>query len=147
MHNGLFGMVPQQILNQRAELSNYFYQTPDRYILSEHDDSYIDAWKSIGQLLDCLYRKLALTTGDTQAVNIVSRSFTFEKGDKVVIVNITYKECKRTLQYLNGTIGIKVVVLDFDLPVRTRRSWPIYALPLSPPKLRWAFSTRYRLFL
>ncbi|WPK23894.1 hypothetical protein PUMCH_001144 [Australozyma saopauloensis] len=117
VNHGSYGMVPQVLIEKLNELTNQFYSGPDAYIDEYNVDNYRNALVLMGQLLDCPSTNLTFATGDSVAVNTVLRSFPFEKGDVFVIPNTTYINCKKTFEFLEDSIGIEVVVLDFDLPV------------------------------
>lgn len=117
VNHGSYGMIPQVLIDKLNEYTNDFYSRPDAFINDEHKERYKDALKAIAKVINCRYQNLALVTGDTLAVNTVLRSLTWEKGDKVVMANTTYAGCDKTFQYLVDTLGIEVIVLDFDFPI------------------------------
>lgn len=139
VNHGSFGMVPQVIIDKLNEATNQFFSGPDAYILDGFDEEYKEALKAISKVLNCLYQNLALVIGDTFAVNTVLRSIAWEKGDKVVIANTTYVGCGKTLQYLADTLGIELVVLDFDFPTSHEEIVSRFREVIESTKVKMAF--------
>lgn len=110
-------MCPQVVIDRMKSVTDEFYSSPDSYLQLGHNERLLEAIKSVAKVLDCPNQNLAFVPGDTYAVNTILRSFSFAKGDKIVIPNTTYVGCHKTFEYLVTTIGIELIILDFEFPV------------------------------
>lgn len=117
VNHGSFGMCPQVVIDRMKNVTDEFYSSPDAYLQVGHRERLSKAIKSVAEVLECPHENLAFVPGDSFAVNTVIRSIPFTKGDKIVIPNTTYVACHKTFEYLADTIGIELIVLNFDLPV------------------------------
>lgn len=116
-NHGSFGAVPRIVFEQQTRL----YQEQENRIDTWFHSTYyslVDAARArLAALVNCMADDLVLVENASAAVNSILRSFPFVKGDKVLRLSTAYGMIINTLEYLQETVGIEVVVVDVEYPV------------------------------
>lgn len=138
VNHGSFGLYPQCVFDAYAKAMATDLQSPDRYIRYQQPVEYVEALKQIAPVLNCDYRSLAFVNNATSGVNTVLRSMHFEKGDKIVLPNTTYKACANTVKYLAERYGVEAVVVELRHPLLDAEVVAQFRLAFETPQVKLA---------
>ena len=117
VNHGSFGQTPDLIFDKYVEVLNKDYAHTDRFLRFEIYDAYVDAVKALGSFVNADYHNLAIVENATIGVNIILRSYPFEKGDKIAIPSTVYGACGNTAKFLEKRYGIETVVVPLMYPM------------------------------
>lgn len=64
---------------------------------------------------------VVLVESATVATNAVLRSLVFEKGDKIMLLDIEYGMVQRTVEYLHDRYGVEIVTAKIPFPTNEEK--------------------------
>jgi isopenicillin-N epimerase len=120
---GAFGACPKPIFERYQQYQLELEQEPVRFI-NENGLQYLkQSREALAAFLNCHADDVVYVTNPSYAVNIIAKSFPFEKGDEVLTTNLEYGACDRTWNYYCEKKGAKYVRQKIKFPLQSKEDF------------------------
>lgn len=118
LNHGSFGTVAKPVLDAQYKLMLDQELRPDRWFRETYFKHIIDAREKIAGLVNANVEDIVLLENASSAINSILRTIGLQKGDKILRLSNAYPMVIHTLNWLVSTIGIEVVVVNIEYPVK-----------------------------
>jgi isopenicillin-N epimerase len=120
---GAFGACPKPIFERYQQYQLELEQEPVRFITGNGLQYLKQSREALAAFLNCHADDVVYVTNPSYAVNIIAKSFPFEKGDEVLTTNLEYGACDRTWSYYSGKKGAKYVKQKIKFPLQSKEDF------------------------
>lgn len=115
INHGSYGLTPVPVYNEFIRLIREDYAFPDKYMIDTQGTEYLNAVKTVGEIVKCDYHNIAMIDNATSGINTIFRSKDWKKTDKVLITSVVYDSCEHALRYLQRTFGFDIIKIDLNV--------------------------------
>ncbi len=118
LNHGSFGACPGVVLELQSALRLEMEREPVDFLSGTLPARVDAARQALAVFLAADPAELAFVPNATAGVNAVLRSLSFEPGDELLLTNHTYAACRKTVDFVAGRTGLRVVVANLPFPCR-----------------------------
>lgn len=138
LNHGSFGACPLAVQARQAELRRELEAEPVDFLSRSLQGRLDAAREELAAFLDADPRDLVFVPNATTGVNAVLRSLEFRPGEELLATSHAYAACRKTLDFVAGRSGAKVVVTDLPFPCRSEGAVVEAVLAAVTPRTRLA---------
>lgn len=117
LNHGSFGATPRRVLEKQSALREQMEREPVRFFVRELEPLLDQARSELASFLRCDAAGLAFVPNATAGVNAVLRSLDLDRFDELLVTTQEYNACRNALEYVAGSSGARVVVVDLPFPL------------------------------
>lgn len=117
LNHGSFGACPRALLEHQWALRQELEREPVDFLSRQFSARTEAVRVALGTFVGARPEDLALVTNATSGVNAVLRSLDLQPGDELLTNDHAYMACRRTLDYVCGRTGARVVTVGLPFPV------------------------------
>jgi isopenicillin-N epimerase len=118
LNHGSYGACPSAVLEVQASLRMEMEREPVDFLTAVLPSRLDAAREALAAFLGAAPEDLVFVPNATAGVNAVLRSIILGPGDEVLLTNHTYAACRKTVDYVAGRTGARVVVAQLPFPCR-----------------------------
>jgi isopenicillin-N epimerase len=118
LNHGSFGACPSAVLDAQAALRLEMEREPVDFLVAKLPARLNAARETLAAFLGASPLDLVFVTNATAGVNAVLRSLKLERGDELLLTNLTYAACRKTADFVALQTGARVVVAQLPFPCR-----------------------------
>jgi isopenicillin-N epimerase len=116
LNHGSFGACPSAVLEMQASLRLEMEREPVDFLVALLPARLNIAREALATFLGAAPDDLVFVPNATAGVNAVLRSLSLGSGDELLLTNHTYAACRKTVDYVAGRTGARVVVAQLPFP-------------------------------
>lgn len=117
INHGSYGAVPKRVYETYKKWLHKDFQFPDEFMHFFQAQEMEKSLKVVSKLVNTDYKNLAFVPNATSGVNVVFRSFPFQKGDTIVISSVIYDACGNTIDFAARRNGVNLKIVDITFPM------------------------------
>lgn len=121
LNHGSFGACPKPVLEAQSALREQMEREPVDFLDGQLPARLDGARRTLAQFVGAEAADLAFVANATAGVNAVLRSLQFQAGDELLVTNHTYAACRKSVDYVAGRAGARVVVASIPFPLRSEQ--------------------------
>ena len=118
LNHGSFGTIAKPVSEAQIQLCLDQESRPDRWFRETYFKHVDRARDVIAELVNANAEDIVLVENASSAINSILRTMGLQKGDKVLRLSNAYPMVIHTLNWLVSTVGIEVVVVNVEYPVK-----------------------------
>jgi isopenicillin-N epimerase len=118
LNHGSFGACPSAVLQAQAAMRMEMEREPVDFLAMTLPSRLDAARETLAIFLGAAPEDLVFVPNATAGVNAVLRSLEFAPGDELILTNHTYAACRKTVDYVAGRTGARVVTATLPFPCR-----------------------------
>jgi isopenicillin-N epimerase len=118
LNHGSFGACPSAVLEVQASLRMEMEREPVDFLVAALHPRLDAAREALAAFLGAAPGDLVFVPNATAGVNTVLRSAILGPGDELLLTNHTYAACSKTVDFVAGRTGARVVVAHLPFPCR-----------------------------
>jgi isopenicillin-N epimerase len=138
LNHGSFGACPSAVLEMQASLRMEMEREPVDFLAADLPARLDAAREALAAFLGAAPLDLVFVPNATAGVNAVLRSAILGPGDELLLTNHTYAACRKTVDYVAGRTGAKVVVAQVPFPCRDEEEIVASVMQCVSPRTRLA---------
>jgi isopenicillin-N epimerase len=138
LNHGSFGACPSAVLEMQASLRLEMEREPVDFLVALLPTRLNIAREALAAFLGAAPDDLVFVPNATAGVNAVLRSLSLGSGDELLLTNHTYAACRKTVDYVAGRTGARVVVAQLPFPCRDDEEIVSSVLKWVSPRTRLA---------
>jgi len=138
LNHGSFGACPSAVLEVQASLRMEMEREPVDFFATILPARLDAARKALAAFLGAAPEDLVFVPNATAGANAVLRSIILVPGDELLLTNHTYAACRKTVDYVAGRTGARVVVAQLPFPCRGDEEIVSSVLKFVSPRTRLA---------
>jgi len=138
LNHGSFGACPSAVLEMQASLRLEMEREPVDFLVALLPTRLNIAREALAAFLGAAPDDLVFVPNATAGVNAVLRSLSLGSGDELLLTNHTYAACRKTVDYVAGRTGARVVVAQLPFPCRDDEEVVSSVLKWVSPRTRLA---------
>ncbi len=116
LNHGSFGACPRLVLDRQSELRAQLERQPVDFFVRQYYPLLDEARHGLATFLSADPEGLAFVPNATTGVNSVLRSLQLGPDDSLLVSNHAYNACRNALEFVAGTAGASVDVVDIPFP-------------------------------
>lgn len=117
LNHGSFGACPKAVLALQSELRAELEREPVDFLVRTWQSRIDTAREGLAAFLGAKAADLAFVPNATTGVNAVLRSLVLEAGDELLTTSHVYAACGKTLDFVAGRSGARVVTAPIPFPL------------------------------
>jgi len=138
LNHGSFGACPSAVLEMQASLRMEMEREPVDFLVAVLPARLDAAREALAAFLGAAPLDLVFVPNATAGVNAVLRSAILGPGDELLLANHTYAACRKTVDYVAGRTGARVVVAQLPFPCRDEEEIVSSVMKCVSPRTRLA---------
>jgi isopenicillin-N epimerase len=138
LNHGSFGACPSAVLEVQASLRMEMEREPVDFLVAVLPARLDAAREALAVFLGAAPQDLVFVPNATAGVNAVLRSAILGPGDELLLTNHTYAACRKTVDYVAGRTGARVVVAQLPFPCRDEEEIVSSVMKCVSPRTRLA---------
>jgi isopenicillin-N epimerase len=138
LNHGSFGACPSAVLEVQASLRMEMEREPVDFLVAVLPARLDAAREALAVFLGAAPQDLVFVPNATAGVNAVLRSLILGPGDELLLTNHTYAACRKTVDYVAGRTGARVVVAQLPFPCRDEEEIVSSVMKCVSPRTRLA---------
>jgi isopenicillin-N epimerase len=138
LNHGSFGACPAAVLAAQAALRAEMEREPVDFLVARLPARLDAAREELAVFVGADPKDLVFVPNATAGVNAVLRSLIFEPGDELLLTNLTYAACRKTVDYVAERSGARVVVATLAFPCSNTQQIIAAVLNCVSPRTRLA---------
>jgi isopenicillin-N epimerase len=138
LNHGSFGACPSAVLEMQASLRMEMEREPVDFLVENLPARLDAAREALAAFLGAAPEDLVFVPNATAGVNAVLRSLILGPGDELLLTNHTYAACRKTVDYVAGRTGARVVVAQLPFPCRDEEEIVSSVMKCVSPRTRLA---------
>jgi isopenicillin-N epimerase len=138
LNHGSFGACPSAVLEVQTSLRMEMEREPVDFLVEVLPSRLDAAREALAAFLSAAPPDLVFVTNATAGVNAVLRSAILVPGDELLLTNHTYAACRKTVDYVAGRTGSRVVVAQLPFPCRDEEEIVSSVMKCVSPRTRLA---------
>jgi isopenicillin-N epimerase len=138
LNHGSFGACPSAVLEMQASLRMEMEREPVDFLAAVLPFRLEAAREALAAFLGAAPEDLVFVPNATAGVNAVLRSAILGPEDEVLLTNHTYAACRKTVDYVAGRTGARVVVAQLPFPCRDQEEIASAVMQSVSPRTRLA---------
>ena len=138
LNHGSFGACPSTVLEVQASLRMEMEREPVDFLATALPSRLDAAREALAVFLGAAPEDLVFVPNATAGVNAVLRSAILGPGDEVLLTNHAYAACRKTVDYVAGRTGAKVVMAQLPFPCRDEEEIVSAVMTSVSPRTRLA---------
>jgi isopenicillin-N epimerase len=138
LNHGSFGACPSAVLEVQASLRMEMEREPVDFLVAFLPARLDAAREALAVFLGAAPQDLVFVPNATAGVNAVLRSAILGPGDELLLTNHTYAACRKTVDYVAGRTGARVVVAQLPFPCRDEEEIVSSVMKCVSPRTRLA---------
>ncbi|KAI0169036.1 aminotransferase family protein-like protein [Hypoxylon sp. FL1284] len=117
LNHGSFGAFPSCVRDYQQKLQRETEAKPDTFVRFTYPTLLRETRQAVAPLLGAEADEVVFLPNALTAVNTVLRNLTYENGDIVLYFSTVYDACKKTIQSLEETTGVRGHCIELVYPV------------------------------
>ncbi|MEA3106182.1 MAG: isopenicillin-N epimerase [Gammaproteobacteria bacterium] len=138
LNHGSFGACPSAVLEVQASLRMEMEREPVDFLVAVLPSRLDAAREALAAFLGAAPADLVFVPNATAGVNAVLRSAILGPDDELLLTNHTYAACSKTVDFVAGRTGARVVVAHLPFPCRDEEEIVASVLKCVSPRTRLA---------
>jgi isopenicillin-N epimerase len=138
LNHGSFGACPSAVLEVQASLRMEMEREPVDFLVAVLPSRLDAAREALAAFLGAAPGDLVFVPNATAGVNAVLRSAILGPDDELLLTNHTYAACSKTVDFVVGRTGARVVVAHLPFPCRDEEQIVASVLKCVSPRTRLA---------
>jgi isopenicillin-N epimerase len=138
LNHGSFGACPSAVLEVQASLRMEMEREPVDFLAAILPSRLDAAREALAAFLRAAPEDLVFVPNATAGVNAVLRSAILGPGDEVLLTNHAYAACRKTVDYVAGRTGARVVAAQLPFPCRDEEEIVSAVMKCVSPRTRLA---------
>jgi isopenicillin-N epimerase len=138
LNHGSFGACPSAVLEVQASLRMEMEREPVDFLVAVLPSRLDAAREALAAFLGAAPGDLVFVPNATAGVNAVLRSAILGPDDELLLTNHTYAACSKTVDFVVGRTGARVVVAHLPFPCRDEEEIVASVLKCVSPRTRLA---------
>jgi isopenicillin-N epimerase len=138
LNHGSFGACPSAVLEAQTSIRMEMEREPVDFMVRVLPSRLDAAREALAGFLGAAPMDLVFVPNATAGVNAVLRSLFFGPGDELLLTNHTYAACRKTVDYVAGRTGARVVVAHLPFPCRDDEEIVASVMKCVSPRTRLA---------
>jgi len=138
LNHGSFGACPSAVLEAQTSIRMEMEREPVDFMVRMLPSRLDAAREALAAFLGVAPMDLVFVPNATAGVNAVLRSLFFGPGDELLLTNHTYAACRKTVDYVAGRTGARVVVAQLPFPCRNDEEIVSSVMKCVSPRTRLA---------
>lgn len=123
LNHGSFGSCPFEVLREQDRWRREIEARPIEMLGRRLTAALRSAADRVAAFVGTGPERLGFVTNATEAINAVLRSFPWQRGDEVVVVDHVYGAMRQSLHRLGDEFGVVLREVEVPVPVRSARDW------------------------
>ena len=117
MNHGSFGACPAELLASQQRLRAQMEYEPVRFFVRELPSLMDEAPSGLAEFVGAEIDSIALLPNATTGINAVLRSYPFEAGDEILIIDHVYNAVRNAADYVAARAGAHVRTVSIPFPI------------------------------
>jgi isopenicillin-N epimerase len=138
LNHGSFGACPSAVLALQSQLRLELEREPVDFLVGTLAARLQQTRTELAAFLVADPQDLVFVPNATTGVNTVLRSLSFAAGDELLLTNHTYAACRKAVEFIAATTGLRIVVATLPFPVRDETQIIDSILTCASPRTRLA---------
>jgi len=118
LNHGSFGACPSAVLDKQTALRLELEREPVDFLSGTLPARLDVARETVAEFLTADPADLVFVPNATAGVNAVLRSLVLAPDDELLVTNHTYAACRKTVDFVAGRTGARIVVANLPFPCR-----------------------------
>lgn len=115
VNHGSFGSCPRVVMEAKRKLEEQMDYNGEKWFRGDSEKLLLESRTFVANRVKCKPDNLFIVQNATDAINSLVKSLTWEKGDTIVLTNMTYSCVKKTIDWLCERYGVKILSVNFLL--------------------------------
>jgi isopenicillin-N epimerase len=138
LNHGSFGACPTAVLQVQTRLRRELEAEPVDFLVRRLPARLDETRQTLAAFLGADPADLVFVPNATTGVNAVLRSLPFAPGDELLTTDHTYGACRKSLDYVAGQSGARVVTASVPFPIAGEEAVVAAVLAAVTPRTRLA---------
>ena len=120
LNHGSFGACPVPVLEKQQQLRFQLERQPLKFFIRDYEQMHYAAKKKLADFVNAPEDDIVFVPNVTHGVNTVLKSLTFDKGEEILTTSHEYPANRNALDFLAKRTGVRIVVVSFNFPLRSK---------------------------